>query len=369
MDSLYKDALRIAVQPNRVFVEPDAPPTRRGLLPFIAEIPEGSAEKYEMRTATGSMILDRVICPKILPDGSKVGAMPVSYGFTPGRFNIDGDPVDVVVFGSGARYRDDAALRAPVPRWVRYVGIMKMEECAQPPCSKGQWEQDWKVIAVDQEDEEFANLRSAGDLSANHKALLTGYFANYKGASKGHSYTRVTGLGDRAEAEQFIKKFSVPPVGARSKEIATCRDLYSQLLATREAIMSKQRPQANPRFVSCLHRVFDPRFFHDPEATKLLIHYGAYQLLLDLNVKGSTLAAALARMEELRSKTKTHYRFVSYDQLGPKADKSRAYAGSGTGNAVFEWVLTKDRSKGCGAKFPPQHYEGNPTVDLPGFGG
>src|SRR5262245_48937796 len=129
--------------PNVVFETSSQVKLNEGELPFVCEIPEGSANKYELRTASGQLFLDRILCPrKIHGTNKEIHGYPLSYGITPGRFNVDGDPLDLIVVGSGEFYRAQAKSGGPKPRLVRVVGILRMEECEEPPCKVAQWVQD-----------------------------------------------------------------------------------------------------------------------------------------------------------------------------------------------------------------------------------
>lgn len=102
--------------PNVVFESPGKVESPDELY-FVAEIAEGSTGKFELRTATGQLFLDRVLCPrKVLGTDREVHAFPLSYGITPARFNVDGDPLDLIVAGSGDFYRQQAKSGKPKPR-------------------------------------------------------------------------------------------------------------------------------------------------------------------------------------------------------------------------------------------------------------
>ena len=70
-------------------------------LMFVLEIPKGSIYKKELRNPSGHFILDRVICPqKILGSSHTIQAYPIHYGIAPNLFNVDLDPLDLLVVGS-----------------------------------------------------------------------------------------------------------------------------------------------------------------------------------------------------------------------------------------------------------------------------
>lgn len=55
----------------------------------IAEIPQGSRNKYEMDHGTGRIRLDRMLFTST--------RYPLDYGFIPGTLAEDGDPLDVLI--------------------------------------------------------------------------------------------------------------------------------------------------------------------------------------------------------------------------------------------------------------------------------
>ena len=58
----------------------------------VIEIPQGSKKKYELDTATGLIILDRILYTST--------HYPANYGFIPRTYGDDGDPLDVLVLCS-----------------------------------------------------------------------------------------------------------------------------------------------------------------------------------------------------------------------------------------------------------------------------
>ncbi|MEM7385169.1 MAG: inorganic diphosphatase [Verrucomicrobiota bacterium] len=117
---------------NNVFFVPEDP-LAGDELSFVVEIPKDSPMKYETRTATGQLFLDRELCPRqVLEEGKPAGwvhGYPAHYGFAAGRFNEDGDPVDLLVFGGDEKYEGMIRDRRVEPQTVRVIGLVKMEEC------------------------------------------------------------------------------------------------------------------------------------------------------------------------------------------------------------------------------------------------
>ena len=115
---------------------------------FIAEIAKGSNKKHELRTATGQIFLDRTICPRKTVETDEVIAVyPINYGISPGRFNVDQDPLDLLVLGGEQVFAKELNAKAPVAHKVKVLSLMVMEECDNPPCAEEKWVKDEKVIA------------------------------------------------------------------------------------------------------------------------------------------------------------------------------------------------------------------------------
>lgn len=319
---------------------------------FLSEIDRGTFRKYEYRTSTGAFFLDRVLCPrKIAGESRFVHLYPVAYGISPGRFNIDGDPLDLNVLGSPGEDQPGIA------RIVRVIGMMKFDECEEVPCRAGgagsnQWKQDWKVLAVEDGDPAYEHVADASQLPEEDKKAIREFFSSYKGPKKDargreHPQTRVAGFLGREETLALIAK-DFPQISEeeRAGEIETCTDRYDELAE------AKPEPVMNKGYLSCLQRVRNPHALPGSPAFEFFLAYNAGMRLLGLGEEGVTLENSLARMEQRKNKGKTYFRFVGRDVPEP-----------GTGVKVYEWVETKDRNKGCPADFRPQHYEARPLVD------
>jgi inorganic pyrophosphatase len=275
---------------------------------FVAEIPRGEVRKFEMRTATGQIIVDRTLCPRLVPGTQRrVDAVPATYGFSAGRFNVDGDPLDLLVLGREDLYRRMILANRVTPQRVRIVGILRMEECEAVPCTEEEWENDWKILAVDPADPEFRDTRDVSELSEDRLGEFVEFWSNYKGLSGGHPQTRVRGTAGRKAALAMLSRSGVAYVRDRHKEVSHCDSHVDELLERRVKMLSQSTPPPDEEFVECLGRVFSPAFFQTRESYDFLIQYGAYQLLrIKLKQQEVTLPGALARMQELRERRKTH---------------------------------------------------------------
>jgi inorganic pyrophosphatase len=338
-------------QRNIVFEIPNSPKLRSNELFFLAEISKGSAKKHELRTASGQLILDRTICPRTVKGTERViKEYPVTYGITPGRFNVDGDPLDLIVLGSESKYEQQIAKGQLHPEKVRVVGLMKMEECDKTPCGENQWKQDYKVVAVDPSDKRYEQIETATDIPETLRTQYIEFFSNYKGYDGENPLTRVTGFGDRQEAERFIKdNFAVLDPMARAQEIDQCQVLFRTRLADLPQMIEKDEA-----YLTCLQRVHYEGFLPDSPTFEFFLKFNAAQRALALGETGVTLDNAIEKLDARKKQKKSHFRFVTLDRPSPP----------GTGNPIYEWVETKNRNKGCSPDFPAQHYESRPIVDM-----
>lgn len=310
-------------------------------LPFVMEVLKGEARKIEIRTASGHFFLDRVECSR---DGSDP-RFPAHYGFAQGRFNIDGDPLDVLVLGDDAKYKEMSRTRTIEPTVVRVIGMIQMEECTSPPCSSSEWANDWKVMAVDAQDPQFENVKALAELPIETLNGIRRFFSSYKG----DGLTRVAGTLEYESTFLHIRhEYKAHRPEDRKQEILACHALYERTYR-----LKKFGGGEDKDYLRCLQRVHYSGFMPETETYEFFLRANAYQRLLQLEHPGAEFGKALDQMEERKRNHQTYYRFVSYDRPSPP----------GTGEAIFEWVRTPERGKGCPPGFPPQHYESRPLVD------
>jgi inorganic pyrophosphatase len=362
ISEIYKNAVSIEAKNNVVFHYDKTQQSAHDTVLFNVEIPEGTSSKYEARTATGQIILDREVCPRKSADLSVTASKyPTNYGYAPGRFNVDGDPLDMVVIGSRPEYLKMVMQNQITPRKVRIVGTVKMEECDDIPCKRDKdWENDWKILAVDVEDAKLSKIVDLKTVPEHYKSSLVNFFSNYKGLKKGHAQTRVTGFLNKKESAKYLGGFTYSSPDSRTDEISDCRQFNKTQVLTKMFSKLPLKPKYSKKFVSCMKRVFDSRFFKDTKTLNNFVQYSAYQLLVDLKIEQVTTKNSIELMDNLRKKRKKHYRLVGRDSPATKG----IYASMGSGNLIYEWVKTKDTNVGCTADFLPQHYEDNPIVDL-----
>jgi inorganic pyrophosphatase len=122
----------------------------------VVEIPRGSRNKYEYDQATGTIRLDRVLFSSV--------HYPGDYGFIPGTWCADGDPLDVLILVEeptfpGCRVR------------VRPIGVLMMQD------EKGI---DEKILGVPVADPRFAEVTDLSDLPQHWLAEVENFFETYK---------------------------------------------------------------------------------------------------------------------------------------------------------------------------------------------
>ena len=150
----------------------------------VIEVPLGGDPiKYEIDKASGAMFVDRFLYTDM--------RYPCNYGFIPGTLSQDGDPVDVMVFGS----------RPLVPGAVvgaRPVGVLLMEDEAGL---------DEKILAVPSPrlTRYYARINSYADLPDILIERISHFFQHYKDLEP-DKWVKVVGWRDRDEAEALILK-------------------------------------------------------------------------------------------------------------------------------------------------------------------
>ena len=124
--------------------------------PVVVEIPKGSKNKYELDKQTGLLRLDRVLYSAV--------HYPADYGFIPGTYCDDGDPLDALVLCQEPVY----------PLTIveaRAIGVMRMRD------DKGV---DDKIIAVSVGDPSFADYTAYTQLPAHMLLEIRRFFEDYK---------------------------------------------------------------------------------------------------------------------------------------------------------------------------------------------
>lgn len=126
------------------------------LVPAIIEVPKGSQIKYELDKKSGLVKIDRVLYSAV--------HYPANYGFIPQSFCADNDPLDILVLGQVA-VTPLSIMRA------KPIGVMKMVDGG---------EADDKIIAVHQDDPEYAHYNHIDQLPPHTLKMLRQFFEDYK---------------------------------------------------------------------------------------------------------------------------------------------------------------------------------------------
>jgi inorganic pyrophosphatase len=122
----------------------------------VIEIPMGSSVKYELDKKTGLLRMDRVLHSAVY--------YPANYGFIPQTYAEDDDPLDVLVLCQEAM--------APLTlARARAIGVMTMVDSGK---------RDHKILAVAEDDPEYASFREARELPSHRLSMLRRFFQDYK---------------------------------------------------------------------------------------------------------------------------------------------------------------------------------------------
>ena len=125
-------------------------------VPAVIEVPKGSKIKYELDKKSGLIRVDRILFSSV--------HYPSNYGFIPGTYCEDNDPLDILVLGQEAV--------APLSiMFAKPIGVMKMLD---------QGEADDKIIAVHAHDPEFSHYNSIRELPPHRLTEVKRFFEDYK---------------------------------------------------------------------------------------------------------------------------------------------------------------------------------------------
>jgi inorganic pyrophosphatase len=145
----------------------------------VVEVPMGSKNKYELDKSVGLLRLDRVLYSSV--------HYPANYGFLPRTYCGDGDPLDVLVL-----------CQEPVaPLCImraRPIGVITMSDEAG---------QDDKIIAVADDDPEFAHCNDIRELPPHRLKEIRQFLRDYKALED--KQARVGPLLGAAKARQVIR--------------------------------------------------------------------------------------------------------------------------------------------------------------------
>lgn len=149
------------------------------LVSAVIEVPLGSSNKYEYDPEHGFFKLDRVLYSPM--------HYPGDYGFIPGTYAEDGDPLDVLVLMNRATF-PGAVLRA------RPLGYLEMSD------EKGR---DQKLLAVPVDDPRYDSNRHLDSISRHRLREVEHFFRIYKELEGKH--TNVEGWHGMDETHKLVK--------------------------------------------------------------------------------------------------------------------------------------------------------------------
>jgi inorganic pyrophosphatase len=149
------------------------------IVSVMIEVPKGSKTKYELDKESGFLRVDRVLYSSV--------HYPANYGFLPGTYCEDHDPLDVLVLGQ------DAVVPLTIMT-AKPIGVMKMLD---------QGEADDKIIAVHANDPEYNHYTSIHELPPHRLAELSRFFLDYKVLE--NKVVKVERFLDRREAIDVIR--------------------------------------------------------------------------------------------------------------------------------------------------------------------
>jgi inorganic pyrophosphatase len=134
-------------------------PEDKKTIQVIIETPKGSRNKYAFDPKQRVFELK-----KVLPAGM---SFPYDFGFIPSTRADDGDPVDVLVL------MDEPAFPGCLLK-CRVIGVIEGEQK-----SKKEKERNDRIVAVEQDNHSFADIRHIRDLGDQFLQELEEFFVNY----------------------------------------------------------------------------------------------------------------------------------------------------------------------------------------------
>lgn len=145
----------------------------------VIEIEEGSKNKYEYDGDLGVFMYDRCL--------NSAMSYPASYGFIPGTWCEDGDPLDILVVSP------EPIKRATVVE-AKVLGYLDMID---------EGDNDYKILAVPN----FYTKKYTGlkDIEDSFLQIAKNFFSHYKDLSMSGDKVKVGAWYDKAAAHKIIK--------------------------------------------------------------------------------------------------------------------------------------------------------------------
>lgn len=147
----------------------------------IIECPKGTQNKFEMSKTTNLLKLDRVLHSSVI--------YPQDYGFIPGTYADDGDPLDILVLITHPTY-------PLVCLEVKPIGVLLMED---------QNGFDEKILAVSEYDPVYKHIDDIVQLPQHYMDEIQEFFRTYKNLEE-QSYSEVREWKGRDYAHMVIDK-------------------------------------------------------------------------------------------------------------------------------------------------------------------
>ncbi|HTR18569.1 MAG TPA: inorganic diphosphatase [Candidatus Paceibacterota bacterium] len=167
---------------NLLHVMPAFADEEKSVVNTIVEIVPGSINKYEIITESGQLKLDRV--------GYSSMAHPYTYGAIPQTWDLDNDPLDIVIANVTEQLMPGSLVEA------RVIGGIKFTD---------EGEVDDKIIAVLADDKRVDHIKKLDDLGEYFKTQTKYFWENYK-ALKKPGTGKVSEFVGRDEAVKIVKE-------------------------------------------------------------------------------------------------------------------------------------------------------------------
>lgn len=151
------------------------------LVNVVIEIPVGSQIKYEYNKDLGIIVADRFLYTAF--------TYPFNYGFIPGTWSNDEDPLDIVVLAS-------QPITTGTLVECKIIGMLATED------EEGE---DAKLIAVPKGkvDPTYASVESTDDLPEFVMNKIKHFYENYKSIEPG-KWVKVTGFVSKEDAVKEV---------------------------------------------------------------------------------------------------------------------------------------------------------------------
>ena len=153
------------------------------MIRVIIETPKGSRNKYSFDPELRIFSLK-----KVLPAGM---TFPYDFGFVPSTKAEDGDPTDVLVL------MDEPAFPGCLLK-CRIIGVMEGQQG-----KKKNGERNDRIIAIEEANHSYANVRHVNDLGKKFRKELEEFFVNYHD-QEGKKY-RILDMKGPAEARRRLE--------------------------------------------------------------------------------------------------------------------------------------------------------------------